>query len=388
MMAKEAGHTKGRSTFSSPAIMMVVSLFHPHLGGAEQQALMLAEQLIKRGMRVAVLTRSFRGLPSFEVIRGVPVNRRIRTLPWGKCFGLSYMVSVLWFLFRNRNSYDIIHCHLLGFHSAVAVLLKWLFGKKTISLVGATGPVSDFLQMKNIFLGNFFLRLIARSDRLVILCSKSREEALAEGFSPAQLVYIPNGVDTACFKPGPDIGKRGNTITFIGRLDYLKGVDILLQAFSRLINAGIPARLDILGEGPERNKLEMMSQQLGINDAVTFRGEVHGVAPYLQQATMLVLPSLSEGMPNVVLEAMACGLPVIATRVGGIVDIIADGENGLLVDAQHPDQLYEAMKRLFTDRQLADWLGRQALKTIERQFSIDSIVNRYSALYQALMKSS
>jgi len=90
----------------------------------------------------------------------------------------------------------------------------------------------------------------------------------------------------------------------------------------------------------------------------------------------------------VVLEAMACGLPVIATRVGGIVDIIADGENGLLVDAQHPDQLYEAMKRLFTDRQLADWLGRQALKTIERQFSIDSIVNRYSALYQALMKSS
>jgi glycosyltransferase involved in cell wall biosynthesis len=388
MMAQEAVHTNGRSTFSSPAIMMVVSLFHPHLGGAEQQALMLAEQLIKKGMKVAVLTRTFKGLPSFEVIRGVPVYRCIRTLPRGKWFGLSYMVSALWFLFRNRNSYDIIHCHLLGFHSAVAVLLKWLFGKKTISLVGATGPVSDFLQMKNIFMGNFFLRLIARSDRLILLCSKSREEALAEGFSPAQLVYIPNGVDTACFKPGPDIGKQGNTITFIGRLDYLKGVDILLQAFSRLINAGIPARLDILGDGPERNNLEMMSQQLGINDAVAFHGAVHGVAPYLQQAAMLVLPSLSEGMPNVVLEAMACGLPVVATRVGGIVDIIADGENGLLVDAQRPDQLYEAMKRLFTDRQLADRLGRQALKTIEQQFSLAAIVNRYTALYQALMKSS
>ena len=132
----------------------------------------------------------------------------------------------------------------------------------------------------------------------------------------------------------------------------------------------------------------MISQQLGINDAVTFHGAVHGVAPYLQQAAMLVLPSLSEGMPNVVLEAMACGLPVVATRVGGIVDIIADGENGLLVDAQRPDQLYEAMKRLFTDRQLADRLASQALKTIEQQFSLDTIVNRYTALYQALMKSS
>ena len=130
MMTKEAVHTKGRSTFSSPAIMMVVSLFYPHLGGAEQQALMLAEQLIKKGMRVSVLTRSLRGLPTFEVIRGVPVNRRIRTLPWGKCFGLSYLVSALWFLFCNRNSYDIIHCHLLGFHSAVAVLLKRLSGKR------------------------------------------------------------------------------------------------------------------------------------------------------------------------------------------------------------------------------------------------------------------
>jgi len=82
---------------------------------------------------------------------------------------------------------------------------------------------------------------------------------------------------------------------------------------------------------------------------------------------------------------MACGLPVIATRVGGIVDIIADGENGLLVDAQHPDQLYEAMKRLFTDRQLADRLGRQALMTVAQQFSLDTIVHRYITLYQELI---
>jgi glycosyltransferase involved in cell wall biosynthesis len=384
MMATAAGHTSGRSAFSPPAIMMVVSLFHPHLGGAEQQALMLAEQLIKRGMRVSVLTRAFSGLPSFEVIRGVPVYRSIKTLSWGKCFGFSYMLSVLWFLLRNRNSYDIIHCHLLGFHSAVAVLFQRLFNKKTISLVGATGPVSDFLQMKNIFLGNFFLRLIARSDRLILLCEKSREEALTEGFSSEQLVYIPNGVDTAYFKPVPEARTKNNNIIFIGRLDCLKGVDTLLQALRKLKDAGVPAQLDIIGDGPERSGLELLARQLGITSAVIFHGAVHGVAPYLQRSSLFVLPSLSEGMPNVVLEAMACGLPVVATRVGGIVDIITDGENGLLVDAQHPDQLYEAMKRLLTDRQLADRLGGQALRTIERRFSLDTIVNRYISLYEEL----
>ncbi|MCX5896316.1 MAG: glycosyltransferase, partial [Proteobacteria bacterium] len=265
-----------------PRVLMIISFFYPHLGGAEQQALRLAKQLIRRGVQVFVLTRKFKGLPSHEVVRGVPVYRAIRTLPWGKWFALTYMFSVFWFLLKKRHTYDIIHCHLLqGFHSPAAILMKALFKKKVIIKVGATGLLSDFIMIKKVLLGDWLLRRILGADRVITVCSQSRREALAEGFSPAQLVYIPNGVDTAYFKPGPDTGKRGNTITFIGRLDYLKGVDILLQAFSRLINAGIPARLDILGEGPERNKLEMMSQQLGINDAVTFHGAVHGVAPYL-----------------------------------------------------------------------------------------------------------
>lgn len=385
MMATAAGYTSGRSTFPSPAIMMVVSLFHPHLGGAEQQSLMLAEQLVKKGMRVSVLTRSFSGLPSFEVIRGVPVYRSIRTLSWGKCFGFSYMLSVLWFLFRNRNSYDIIHCHLLGFHSAVAVLFQRLFNKKTISLVGATGPVSDFLQIKNVSLGKLFLRLIARSDRLILLCEKSREEALSEGFSPEQLVYIPNGVDTAYFKPDPAARAKDNNIICIGRLDRLKGVDSLLQALRRLSDEQIPAHLDILGDGPERGRLEQQAQQLGISHLVCFHGEVHGVAPYLQRASLFVLPSLSEGMPNVVLEAMACGLPAVVTRVGGTTEMIHDGVNGVLVEPGNPEQLCAAMKNILLDEEIQRKLGEEARKTVEERFSLEAVSEQYVALYQTLV---
>jgi glycosyltransferase involved in cell wall biosynthesis len=366
---------------------MVISHFHPFLGGAEQQALFLSEQLIQKGYAVAVLTRSFPDLPSFESIRGIPVYRQIRTINRGKLFGLTYILSVLWFLFCRRSSYDIIHCHLLGFHSAIAVLFKWLFKKKTCSLVGATGVISDFSQIKNVFLGKLLLRLIARSDRLIVLCSQSRREARDEGIASAQLVNIPNGVDTGYFMPGSAIREKGNRIIFIGRLDYLKGVDILLQALRTLIDAQIPAQLDILGDGPDREKLTQLSNKLGPRDSIIFHGTVNGVAPYLQQASLFVLPSLSEGMPNVVLEAMACGLPVVATRVGGIVDIIENGKNGLLVDAQHPGQLYEAMKQVLTNKELAQQLGSAARKTIAERFSLPAIVDCYTTLYQEMMAS-
>ena len=366
---------------------MVISHFHPFLGGAEQQALFLSECLIEKGFSVSVLTRSFPGLPSFEIIRGVPVYRHIRTIARGKLFGLTYMLSVFWFLFRRRNSYDIIHCHLLGFHSAVAVVFKWLFKKKTCSLVGATGPISEFIQIRNGLWGDWLLKIITRSDRVITLCSQSYAEALQAGFSDFQIIQIPNGVDADYFKPAAIEKRADNRIIFIGRLDQWKGVDFLIRAFKILLAGAVPAHLDILGDGPDREKLQQQAADLGLQDVLTFHGAVHGVAPYLQHASLFVLPSLSEGMPNVVLEAMACGLPVIATRVGGIVDIIDNEKNGSLVDAQRPDQLYEAMKQLLTDKELAQRLGRAARKTIEERFSLPVIVNRYSTLYQELTAS-
>ena len=366
---------------------MVISHFHPFLGGAEQQALFLSERLIQKGFAVSVLTRSFPGLPSFEIIRGVPVYRHIRTIARGKLFGLTYMLSVFWFLFRRRNSYDIIHCHLLGFHSAVAVVFKWLFKKKTCSLVGATGPISEFIQIRNGLWGGWLLKIITRSDRVITLCSQSYAEALQAGFSDFQIIQIPNGVDADYFKPAAIEKRADNRIIFIGRLDQWKGVDFLIRAFRIVLADGVPAHLDILGDGPDREKLQQQAADLGLQDVLTFHGAVHGVASYLQHASLFVLPSLSEGMPNVVLEAMACGLPVIATRVGGIVDIIDNGKNGLLVEAQRAEQLCEAMKQILTNKELAQRLGMAARKTMEERFSLPVIVNRYSTLYQELTAS-
>ena len=112
---------------------MIISLFYPALGGAELQALRLAGVLIQKGIDVKILTRRVPDRGAFEMIGAVPVYRNIRTLSWGKLFAISYFLSCLWFLFRKRNSYDIIHCHILqGLHSFAAILLKRFFNKKVI----------------------------------------------------------------------------------------------------------------------------------------------------------------------------------------------------------------------------------------------------------------
>ena len=364
---------------------MIISFFYPHLGGAEQQALRLAAQLTKRGVHVAVLTRKFKGLPSYEVIKDIPVYRHIRILPWGKSFALTYMLSVFWFLLKKRHAYDIIHCHLLqGFHSVVAIVFKALFQKKVVIKVGATGPLSDFVMLKNVFLGDFLLKKITRADKLVTVCSQSTAEALQEGFTASQVEQIPNGVDTNHFKPFSSSGNQKN-ITFIGRLDHMKGVQVLLDAFKTLKEDGVTAHLTIIGDGPDRDKLQNLARDAGVNDSISFCGAVEDIIPYLQKSALFVLPSLSEGLSNVLLEAMACGLPIVATRVGGNIDLIRDGENGILVETENSNQLSEAMKKILQDKALAKKLGSEARKTVEQRFSLISIADRYLSLYQKLI---
>lgn len=370
-----------------PRIVMIISFFYPHRGGAEQQALLLAEYLVKRGIPVCVLTRRFKGMPAYETIQGIPVFRAIYTLPWGKWFAVSYMVSVFWFLFRKRHAYDIVHCHLLqGFHSIVAIIVKALFRKKVIIKVGATGPLSDFLLLREVFLGSFLLPRIKRVDKLITVCSQSTAEALQHGFAARQIVQIPNGVDTKQFQPRFTSDNR-NAIIFIGRLDQMKGVHILLEACKKLKDEGLQPPVSIVGDGPEKETLKSFAMRSGMGGLITFHGEMADVKPVLQTAAVLVLPSLSEGLSNVLLEAMACGLPVIATRVGGNMDLIRDGENGILVDAENAGQLADAIKKVLQDKNFAQKLGNKARKTVVEKFSMETIAENYISLYEEINKT-
>jgi len=143
--------------------------------------------------------------------------------------------------------------------------------------------------------------------------------------------------------------------------------------------------LTIVGSGPDETILKKMAHDLGIQDRVSFKGRQENVLGELHDTDIFVLPSLSEGMSNVLLEAMACGLPVVATNVGGNSDLIQDGHNGLLIPPRDSISLTKALLELIENEELAQRLGKQARVTVEEHYAMNHIVDSYRELYRQLV---
>jgi glycosyltransferase involved in cell wall biosynthesis len=371
-----------------PRVLMVLSYFHPFRGGAENQALLLSETLRQRGLEVAVLTRAFNQFPDFETIGSVPVYRQIQTVNARTLFGLWYFISCIFFMIVQRKHYDILHCHIVqGFHSIAAVIVGRLFKKKVVIKIANTGVSSDFIHARRVLAGGYILRFLRKTDRLIATSRQSAIEAHRQGFSDAQITMIPNGVDTRRFKPSGRSEHSRSRIICVGRLVKVKGIDVLIDAFSQLKREGTCGHLDIVGAGPEHDTLLKKAVDMGCAEEVIFHGEVADVESFFDTSCVFVQPSLAEGMSNVLLEAMACGLPVVATRAGAATDIIQDSVNGLLVDTGSAGGIRDAVRKIVCDEEFAQALGSNARKTVADTCSIDIIARQYMELYRELIAS-
>ncbi len=371
---------------SSEKVVMIISQFYPLLGGAEVQAQRLASALRADGVNIFVLTRRYKNLPAYEIIDGIPVYRSIRTVDMPLLFGLLYVVSVAVFLYRKRNNYTIIHCNILQeLQTIVAIIFKLLFNKKVVAKMSSSGLTSDLKLMKHSLVGRITMRLLRKADRIVSLCNEATSELLNAGIPADRLQQIGNGVNTSVFNMNSRRNqKMQRLITFIGRLDAYKGVDYLLEAFKRVISGTADVRLMVIGNGPDEVRLKRLAATLHVQERVAFRGRRENIAEELSETDIFVLPSLSEGMSNVLLEAMSCGLPVIATTVGGSLDMIRDGINGILVPPGDPAALSEALIKLLGNESLAFSMGKEARKTVEERYMLKNTAACYQQLYKEL----
>ena len=241
-------------------------------------------------------------------------------------------------------------------------------------------------------------RLLLRRASVVLVNARAvRDHVVAElGVLEERCEVILNGIAledfgaapaTALGKPLPPANAReGPVIAAVGNLRPEKGVDALLLAFSRVLGEeSSGASLWIVGEGPMRSRLELLSHSLGCQGRVHFLGHREDVPEVLRHASIGVLASRSEGLPNAVLEYMAAGLPVVATRVAGTPELVVEGRTGFLVEVDAPEQMADAILRLLDEPRLASGMGRAGRVRIEDEFSFDRMIRETQAAYRRVL---
>lgn len=201
----------------------------------------------------------------------------------------------------------------------------------------------------------------------------------------AKTTVIPNAVDVDAAPQRAHADSAPVQIVSVGRLAEPKDFSTLVAAFAHL--APGTARLRVLGDGPQRAGLETEIAAYGLTDSVELTGEVSDVGSRLAESDVFVLSSRSEGMPLSALEAMAAGLPVVATDVGGLHEIVADGETGVLVQPGRPDELAQALGRLVGDAELRRTMGEAARRRAEERFSLPRWRAAHLELYRRLLRN-
>jgi glycosyltransferase involved in cell wall biosynthesis len=392
------------------AVLFLTESFHPVLGGGEQHILRLGRTLAGSGMAATVVTRrGDAGWAAEEAIEGIRV---VRVGPAGGSRTGKYAMvpAALAAVRRLRAHYDVLvvrGTRVLGLPALVAaralgkgVVLQAEVNGEMTGEVYTWGTAFDRgFSRRAIFAGvaarNVWLR---DGDAFVAMSRAIREEFLGAGVPPQKVALIPHGVDTGRFRPAtPDerlalrqrlgLPVDGRIIIYTGRLLRGKGLEALITAF-RLIAAAEPsAHLVIVGSGEGQSlsveaELRAAAQADALAARVTFAGRVESVEDWLRASDVFAFPSIFEALGIALVEAAACGLPAVASRTGGIVDVVEDGRSGVLVPTGDISALWTALHRLVTDSDLRREMGAAAREVALARFDERDAVDRYRALFR------
>lgn len=357
-------------------------------GGAERQLSLLAEAWRDAGHDVLVLghrtpTGTHRGVPARRIRVAYRFGRPVR--------GLTFALSLAWNLVREGRRTDVVYCRFLGEAAIVAALVKST-GMLRVPLVvtpaasgeGVHSDVSRLRSSRAWPLWNFFLR--RRVEAFNAISPAIRDELQRAGLGP--LSGIPNGVRLPVPPKARSMPAPGDRFwLFCGRLVPQKGLDLLLEAIALAPDADLG--LVVAGDGPEEGALKDECRKRGLDARVTFLGALPhvGVLELMGRAHALVLPSRYEGLSNAALEALACGLPVLGTRCGGI-DAYLDAKTGWTCEAE-PRSLASALSASarVSAEEWAD-RSRRSRALVERSFAIDRCADAHLNLFARLAAPS
>jgi glycosyltransferase involved in cell wall biosynthesis len=360
------------------------------IGGTETQAVELARRLDPKRYRVTVGCLRREG-PLLDRLKGTPVEIMEINLGGGidSPSGLLRIAKLAQFL--RRQKIQILHAHDLW--SNIVGMPAAMLARTPVTITSQRDLSHDA------WYGTYrrrVLRFFQRRSSLVLTNAKAIRNGLIEqDHLPSDKVCVVyNGVDLDRFHVPPNGGQlfpgsEGNKlIVLVGNMiTDVKGHAVLIAAAPEVVKVHPKTQFVFVGDGAKRSDFEKQIQDLGLQQHFLFLGRRSDVPAILACCDVAVLPSLAEGLPNAVLEYLAAGLPVVATALGGNLEIIQDGKTGLLVPSQDPQALAAALIRLLSDEGLATRIAQSGHDYVKQNFSFDRLVAEMDQLYAKLLRN-
>lgn len=369
--------------------MVVPQYPYPVVGGLERQAHELAKALRELGLNVLALSGCVQPeQPSYEIVEGITVFR----ISWSRKKYVRFLrtpFDLCRILRAQRESYDVIHLHQHSWFGLFTILVAmWLRIPIMTKLpnVGTKGLPGMAAQR----FGGLKVRILLCADALVAMSQESLAELQQAHFPQGRVLTTPNGIrlDQDLARPTTNalaFNTQPCRVVFVGRLIEAKGLDILLAAWSKVVHTEkVHAILELWGSGQKETMLRQQCDELHLTDSVVFRGHVDDVRSRLREMDVFVLPSHAEGNSNAVLEAMAAGLPVVSTYVGGTSMQVGHEGEKFLCKPGDVDSLATNMLKLIQDPDLRVKVGSAMRRRVERHFDISRVAQTYASAYHFL----
>lgn len=365
----------------------------------------VVEALETGGMEAGVV-KLIRNMDSERFEQAVCATRRVSSLaneiqdraqiicldqPAGRRFQVASLARAI-----RRIKPDIVHSH--NWSAIEAVLAgRWV---GSCRLVHSEHGIETDGAFREPWRRRWFRRIAYEmADHVFCVSAQLRDHRAQEtGFPVKRIDVVRNGVDTRRFSFRPELRSTMRErmgvspdefcIGAVGRLEAVKGLDTLLHSVASAGASNANWRVLLIGDGAERSRLEHFVRESPYLAArIRFLGDVGNVAELLAALDVYVLPSISEGISNSLLEAMATGLPVIASSVGGNVEVVCDGESGLLFPTRDSQALAQSLERIHRNPEFAKQLGRNAVDRVKKEFSLDTMVSNYERMYARLVEA-
>ena len=349
-------------------IAIVLKTFPPNvIGGMETQTKRMATELHEAGHDVTVFTKRFGDHDDSDVPYEV-----IRVQNWQRnpfVSDLTFLLFTLIALLRRRNEFDVLQCMMIYPVGFLGYVVNKITGLPYFAWIRG----GDYYLMNDVSWKRWMMRRVLKDTLVLAQSTEIRDDVIAD-FNDIKctIEILGNAVSV------PDDTASGEGVLYVGRLAPKKGLEYLIKAMAKA-----DEQLTIVGDGSERSRLERLAVEYDVE--VAFEGEVDPdeVGSYYESAAIFVLPSIEgEGMPNVVLEAMAWGLPVVATDSGGVPTLVENGYNGYLVSMRNVDELDNRISELLANPQLRDKMGTNAREFVSENHSWEALRSKLESYYE------